>query len=634
MDKGSSVALSLPERTDMSSFRCYKDYVRLLTSHEKNVQLAMLEAEFKENVDTLLPLTKSCLPRVTEHLYSLLGWGYSAKNYSDVTHNTVLHFAHASTPLITYIDTYFNHERCYIVRDNLTLYMLIRLVETFILLTHPSKEEASQIICGHGTLHHPFINEKSVQDEGYSRELEKRYDLDLRAIRKAFIYGDDNDFLFHIIFVTCLTAIDYYPHYYSRFSVDTQKPEDWFWRRDEYSHMGINIYGQIVPYLTRYHRAQNPLHLPNEFGYSLDIYLRRIGRDPSKSRYRTKLRLEYFNISAFPIFKMYTISFMQTFFKELRAVHKFREEVMESYRIFLKADGIGLWRQKSHSVQIASVESVWWLRDLKEEGTPWYVGPDLAYVKLSDRRVARDIILERRVSSLVALLSQDLPDLYTYFSLHTFTSDTFTFDDENSLQIDANYSYVGCNSNDTWVSDRDAALEVVSNDYFFALRCMVIIALGLTLNECTEETPLGSFLVNKTRNALVYFPSTKRPISHVRDPYRDFLIGSSRYPLRNRIHPLSFLWDMELMKKVYRGYIWKMGNSFTANICSLFLGLIRANIKMMYDLVKSTHERILYGQPLEEREEFERRVNGLYQAALELKKSLVNDEILGNKNTQ
>lgn len=237
------------------SYTHLKNYYlkRILRSRKKRFRelesdLELLISRFFLNIPT------SNLANTVQNFYFEIGrrnrYVEDEMSRKFTVHDRVVYYTiYGCLPLVTFVRKHFDPLEKNNLRDNLTIYMLVRLIERCILLFHYSKESTAIDFIKNNKLPHPFSNKKD-----YILTIQERTGLKLSKIFRKY-RGNRNEFLIHIIFLTALSAFE------KTFSEDY---EEHAWKK----RMGIERYDtNFVPYY-------RPLRLdryPNHFNYCVTL---------------------------------------------------------------------------------------------------------------------------------------------------------------------------------------------------------------------------------------------------------------------------------------------------------------------------------------------------------------------------
>ena len=672
-------APSPKKKRKLSVHDVYSPYVTdIILSKEKKDQFLTIERELAKTIDHLLPLREEDLPTIIHDFYAMAA--STSVITSDVLYrNTIINIVYTSTPLITYIHRFFGRKKSCVQRDNLILYALTRLIERLILLTNPFDPEESQpvamIIRQNPPLSHPFPSHHDDQLR-YKGKIRERYGLDLADILMQF-GGNPDQFLLHIILLTCLTSLDYVRHE----SCPSNVEDSWFWtiknlvanteEGDWKMFMGSAKYGLGVDRDARLVRLQTyhpdsylPFEPVNNIGYNYDAYIHRLGESVQYSIHGEITKALYLDTAAcnsalvrYPLKVRYPHKALRQIQDGFRTMRIMKKQIDEAYAAFTSADfvdkdletefrqgGTKLYTSKKADRIIVRHEI---LADLSHYINMVYSVRGMLFMSVKSD-VAFSVILEKRVSDFVfGILTSghiefDFPAARRIYQLLPEKMDNQLL----ALGVSGKYTFfeymgrcsllVGLRKNDRidesyWSL---CGLEKKTKGGMI-LRMMVLLSLDLNVSP-------GSFIINKSKRDVAY-----APILSENDNFYNFsniCLGQYHRALLGDVHDVNETGET-LLKINDMKYMWRevapsdqyigIGSDFdTAIICRCVLGLIKANTHMLYSVIRYNQYRFgrsakpLMGcmnkvnwrcnEEIEMYQKFVSRVEGLYDASVDL----------------
>ena len=634
----------------------YTSYLNehILFNDKKDQFLSMVD-QLKTNVDRLLPLSIDRLSTITFDFYAMVG--STAKYLNQFKSNSMINMVYSSTPLITYIHTFFNSSETSAQRDNLTLYMLTRLIERLILLMNCFEDspQVDLIIGKESLLPHPFSEDAQ---ETYAEKIRERYGLDLSHIVNEWD-GNQNDLLLYVILLTSLTSLEntMWPPYenstLSKMMDLEQKSEEYKWKMFmgcERYHLGVVDRDAKAVRLRVCQPEDDAYLLPiNHIGYSYDAYLHRLGeRLNGKIHQKSTIYLwrrttkANSNLETYPMFEKYPRNVFQVILDGFTRFNDRKDYIDNTYDAFVAADFVQCLEEDFQrcGVKIIDLACPWDTISLLDESHPTYQIRDTVYKRITSD-AAFGLIIERKISSfLFEMLDEnirfgfphefDKVELFGHGKLINL-SRFLTLGSTSTVTMYERIKYkdiggwrllVGSSICDEWAS----YTHIVKEGEIAALIVRLMGLLCMDLEICPEN-----FMVNVTHGCVVYVPSSRsrwrspRPaFAAINDNYHAMLMGDAGCSFKSgqlvcskengqkeeeeeqeEEHSTSRT-TTNLNNSSMMKYMWKTGcpssdylgesDLHTAFLCRGILTLIKANTLMFYHVLHYNQRRFLFFQ--------------------------------------
>ena len=565
--------------------------------HHNRTQFDQIQSLLKSLVcKELFRIPKSSLPKLVEVFYYEIGERNNTTdatirrlmpdNYEDVDIIQILYLIHQCLPLITYIETYLNNDEKTNdknrKRENLTLYMLLRLIERCFQMRegiNPMQAYA---------LPHPFAH--SDDDDGYSRfirSIEPYKDVDLDDI---LLETNKNHFLIHLILLTAIYALE------------EDGPDERI--------------GKLNMEVEGFNSHTNPKYLQlRRYRYPLMDDIRARLQPPSTPITKADRLMTRFLISRL---QRYPDEWMNKLVQCCQRLLMMREKLIVTYKNLEK--GGDVWPiieedLKSARLLSSSADGMQIL-PLKDT-TVVFLSAEKVYAQLSNPIIAHHMILERYVTKI---LTELLP------RQESFESHRQGGGVQIGLYRDKIFAVLmkGYLPR-SWYDPAISSLLSKDEDALksFTMTCLVILALKLRVNYYSDRLSLGFYISDD--HMLCYVPNTKDPhlnfqnsyICNGRLNYYGMLLGD------NRQSPLH-------TKRVERFSPWLVDGSYgpiraawmassndrlgLAKYCNTVLGLMIANADLLYDITAHQDYRFFRSRR-EKRTQFQTRLEGLYAAS-------------------
>lgn len=591
---------------------------------QQQQQFNQMERQIKLIISKrLLNLPASSLANVTQDFYYQIGRSneivhYNIRGVFESSKRLIFYMIYGCLPLITYVDTHFNSENNS-VRDDLTIYMLVRLLERCMLLFHPFDAFKNNL-----SLPHPFSNNK----ENYRSTIEKRYDLKLSTILQRY-GGTCNDFLIHIIFLTTLSAFE-------KKGITDRLQMSWKGR------MGIARYDtQFNPYYRpiKYQRYPVYQNYPMENVDQKNIFVSQepLTRDDS-----------FLNYS-----EVFTNNFNEVFEYIIDCkIHL--EQVYQSY-IYPKMSKVNTKGMKCFN--IAQDER---LSKMFGESNDYlcFYDDDTLFVHCTSKLFIHHISLERYVYKFIHCILPDQPHL----PLPETFMDVVISEDSNDLLIK-----VMRNELKYLPGEMDLTLEhddVIESFKGFYLSCMIILVMNLKMSKRNSDydTDLIDFcLFNRNFFTFVftYLPNLTNPAIAIKRDFKRHHAppinnNKSRIQMTKYVEEAinfyglllgesSLVLGSTIVAEEEEGYgsddvdmgsfgvyndrsanvstivktIWDVHEykyNFAVIYCNKILQIMVANEDMLYDIL-AHHDENFLGRVRENKDTFLKRLEGLYAAS-------------------
>ena len=661
-------AYPTPTKKYHGNVNVFRPYLNLITDHQKNEQFVLMETEIGKNVDPLLTLKEANLPNILHDFYELLG--------NEKHRNTQVNIVYSCTPLITYIHKYFNPKETSETREMVTLYMLARLMERLILLIQPFETSPEvHMIVGKDAprLPNPPFEEESNVGGRYRQTMREMYGLDLTDIIVRWGLGNANDFLIHVMTLTSLTALDYYPSSYLE-----ERTNEGAWK----CHMGIAQYNlaaydrdtRTVGEAT-YEPYNRPIEPINQVGYSLDAYILLMGdlvklnhNAPKQIVTNALLRKREVlngseNLRQYPLFSVFPNDILESILGGFQSILAMRKLVERRYQSFVTTDTV------DYTVEAAFRKADMIMMRKSRTGYPSYYSLNKVYSILPNPSLcSHNVVLEKRVSAFVGRLLWFLfhPDeewdeaSFTVGATRVLTiyddvlSGGSKYDGEDTLltvySVTDEWSQPP--GRGAYPSGRVTIKEALdklneTKRIQLLLRCVVVLALDLTIFPFRSINRLmKSFMVNVTMESAAYAPfmssggvfaSQAYATLDGRINYHGALIGDNRYRLVdgrmkrtpqnifiqrvNGFTDMKCFWQTPDTSDAH--FIGIGSNSKTAMHCLMILSVLRSHANTVYDIVQFNDTRFL-GRVRESRDQFLKRIEGLFTACQDLHKIIIS----------